>query len=140
MRKDMLPFLILAFFIFFNCSPSQKKEIPSTIKPKVLVIIFNPIIESEWNKRLTEVLNWNDPDSLAEAYRADLFDVSKGYLDYEIVGRIDVDEYPIKLDGFQYTDETFLKCWRERKGFHQPDNVDYKAIFDQFDIESVIMI
>ncbi len=130
----MLFFLISALFIFLNCFPSQKEEIPSIIRPKVLVVIFNPVIESQENKRLTEVLNWNDPDSLAEVYRVDLLEVSNGYLDYQIVKRIEVDEYPIKLDGFRYTDETFLKCWRERKGFHQPDNVDYNAIFDQFDI------
>jgi len=108
--------------------------IPSVIKPKVFIIVFNPIIESEQNKRLTEVFNWYEPDSLAEVYRKDLFEVSKGYLDYQILKRTEVDEYPIKLDGFQYTDETFLKCWWERKGFHQPDNVDYHAIFTKFNI------
>ena len=52
--------------------------------------------------------------------------------------RIELDEYPVKLDGFRYTDDTFLKCWRERKGFHQPDNVDYNAIFKQFDIFTLV--
>ncbi len=122
------------FILIVNCSPSQKNEIPARIEPKVYVIIFNPIIEAEGNRRLTEVLNWNDPDSLAEVYRADLYEVSDGYLNYQIVKRIEVDEYPIKLDGFRYTDETFLKCWRERKDFHQPDGVDYSAIFEKFDI------
>ncbi|UCE05385.1 MAG: hypothetical protein JSW07_17480 [bacterium] len=135
MRKNMLLFLISAYFsVCFNCCYSQKKEIPSVIKPKVLVIIFNPIIESQGNKHLTEVLNWNDPDSLAEVYRKDILEVSNGYLDYQIVKRIKMGEYPIKLDGFRYSDETFLKCWWERKGFHQPDNVAYHAIFEKFNI------
>lgn len=119
----------------YFCSSSR---IPETIKPNVMMIIFNPIIESEGNKRLTDVLNWNDPDSLAEVYRADLFEVSKGYLDYQIAKRVEVDEYPIKLDGFRYDDESFLECWRARSGFHQPDAVDYNAIFNQFEIFSLV--
>jgi len=127
--------LILAILTsILSCSSEPPKTIPSKIQPKVLVIIYNPVIESEQNRRLTEVFNWNDPDSLAEIYRNDLFEVSNGYLDYQIVRRIEVDEYPVKLDGFRYTDETFLKCWRERSGFHQPDNVDYLAIFNKFNI------
>lgn len=135
MKNNMLPLLIaICFLLILGGCSSQNKAIPSAIQPKILVIIFNPIIEAEGNKRLTEVLNWNDPDSLAEIYRKDLFEVSKGYLDYQIVKRSEVDEYPVKLDGFRYTDETFLKCWRERKGFHQPDAVDYNAIFEKFNI------
>ena len=104
------------------------------IEQNVMIIIFNPIIEFEENKRLGEIFNWHDPDSLAEVYRNDLKEVSNGYLDYRIVKRVEVDEFPVKLDGFRYTDESFLKAWRTRKGFHQPDNVDYNAIFERFDI------
>ncbi len=126
--------LILMLAIALMSCQSHQAGLPSKIERKVLMIIFNPIIESEGNQRLTKVLGWNDPDSLAQVYRADLLEVSDGLLDYQIVQRIEVDEYPVKLDGFRYTDETFLKCWRERSGFHQPDGVDYHAIFDQFDI------
>lgn len=126
--------LLLTVILLSGCKTKNQQVMPLTVSPKVLIIIYNPIIESEGSKKLTEVLNWNDPDSLAEIYRTDLLEVSNGYLDYQIVKRIEVDEYPVKLDGFQYTDETFLKCWRERKGFHQPDNVNYLALFERFDI------
>ena len=123
MIKKML--ILLVSLSISGCSSPQKPTIPATIKLKVFIIIFNPIIEAEQNKRLTEVLGWNDPDSLAEVYRSDLYEVSKGFLDYQIVKRSEVDAYPIKLDGFRYDDDSFLKYWRERKGFHQPDAVDY---------------
>ena len=89
--KKLLLFLIL-FTMIYDCSSSPKNDFPSKIQPQVLVIIYNPIIESEGNKRLTDVFSWNDPDSLAEIYRNDLFEVSDGYLDYQIVKRIEVDE------------------------------------------------
>ena len=134
--RYFLPIIFLILLGNWFCSSSV--QIPEKMSPRVLMIIFNPIIESEGNKRLTDVLNWNDPDSLAEVYRADLFEVSNGYLDYQIVKRFEVDAYPIKLDGFRYDDETFLKCWRARSGFHQPDAVNYNAIFSQFDIFSLV--
>jgi hypothetical protein len=28
---------------------------------------------------------------------------------------IDVDGYPLKLDGFRYTEETFLEMWKDQK-------------------------
>lgn len=132
-------FLPVIFLVLLgNCLCSSSSSIPAKVSPKVMMIIFNPIIESEGNKRLTEVLSWNDSDSLAEVYRADLLEVSQGYLDYTIVKRVEVDEYPIKLDGFLYDDETFLKCWRARAGFHQPDAVDYHAIFEKFDVIDLV--
>ena len=134
--RYFLPIIFLILLGNWFCSSSV--QIPEKMNPRVLVIIFNPIIESEGNKRLTDILNWNDPDSLAEVYRADLFEVSNGYLDYQIVKRFEVDEYPIELDDFRYDDETFLKCWRARAGFHQPDAVDYNAIFSQFDIFNLV--
>lgn len=136
--KKQIFFILILLTLIGNLFCSSFTEIPEKIQPKIFIIIFNPIIESENNERLTEVLNWNDPDSLAEVYRADLLEVSNGFLDYQIVKRIEVDEYPIKLDGFRYDDEIFLKCWRERAGFYQPDAVDYNAIFRKFDILNLV--
>lgn len=139
MKKRILVFSVFTIVIIaLNCSTQKVIEVPAGLQPKVMVIIFNPKIEAEQNKGLIELFNWHDPDSLAEVYRNDLKDVSKGYLDYQIVKRVEVDEYPIKLDGFRYTDETFLPAWRARKGFHQPDNVDYNAIFETFDIFNLV--
>lgn len=108
------------------------------IHPKVLVIIFNPIIESEGGKKLTEVLGWNNPDTLARNYIADVKECSGGLVQYEIAERVEVDAYPVKLDGFQYDDTTYLKCWRNRKGFHEPDAIDYNKIINQFNIISKV--
>ncbi|MFZ5517708.1 MAG: hypothetical protein ACOY90_13770 [Candidatus Zhuqueibacterota bacterium] len=125
--------LLLPIFLMM-CAKRQAPEVPASVQPNVMLIIFNPIIESEQNKTLVDLFNWHNPDSLAQVYAADLKEVSQGYLNYRIVARVEVDEFPIKLDGFRYTDESFLTAWRTRDGFHQPDNVDYNAIFNQFDI------
>jgi hypothetical protein len=104
------------------------------LKPKVLVIIFNPIIESEGGKRLVEVCRWNDPRKLLREYINDISEVSQGFVQYQVVQIVEVDEFPIKKDGFRYTDQSYLQCFRSGKGWHQPDAVDYEAIIKKFNI------
>jgi hypothetical protein len=48
--------------------------------------------------------------------------------------RIDVDEFPILADGFCYTPESFVRCWRERRGFHNPWLVDYPLLAAKFNM------
>ena len=105
------------------------------IHPKVLVITFDPVIESENSKRLHQVCGWNDPAKLTSSYIADVKECSGGFVQYHVVEHLTVDAFPAKRDGFTYTDDTFLECFRSKKGWHQPDAVDYRAIIRQFDLE-----
>jgi hypothetical protein len=106
----------------------------SSVAPRVLVVNFDPIIESEDGKRLHRVLAWNDPRDLTDGYIADLMECSGGYVRYKIVDWQDVDAFPIKKDGFRYSEQTYLQNWRHRGGWHQPDAVDYRAILQGFDV------
>ncbi|MBN1422746.1 MAG: hypothetical protein JXP34_28480, partial [Planctomycetes bacterium] len=91
------------------------------LEPKVLVLIHNPIIESEGGKRLVEVGHWNDPDELVRRYIADVAEASGGFVRYRVVERIEVDGCPVKRDGFAYDDATYLACLRGQEKWHQPD-------------------
>jgi hypothetical protein len=110
------------------------EEPPASLQPRVLLISYDPIIQSERGQRLTQVLGWNDVDRLCRDYIADLRECSNGFVDYEIVQRLEVDVWPLKVDGFRYDDHTFLHNWRTRQGWHQPDAVDYEAIIRDFDL------
>ena len=101
---------------------------------RVLQIVFDPLIEDEDGRRLTEVFGWNDPDMLAAGYSTDLQQASGGIACFEVVERVELDEWPAKQDGFRYDDRGYLRAWRDRSGFHQPDGVDYHAILERFDI------
>ena len=79
------------------------------------------------------MLGWNDPLGLTREYVGDLAEVSRGYLRYEVVDTLRLDEFPRKADGFRYDDATYLRCWRAGSGFHDPDGVDYEAILDRTD-------
>jgi hypothetical protein len=110
------------------------KATDEPLRPKVLVLNFDPVIEAEGSKRLHEVCRFHDPRSLAEGYIADLTECSGGFVQYRIVEWRDVDAFPTKTDGFVYDDATYLRCWRERKGWHEPDSVDSRCILDAFDL------
>ncbi len=103
------------------------------VSPRVVVLIYNPIIEAEGGRKLNEVLGWNDPDWLTREYISDVREASHGIVNYAVVERIELDKWPLKRDGFAYTDASFLAAWRSRSGFHQPDAVDYPAVLRDAD-------
>lgn len=104
-----------------------------SIRSRVLSIIHNPIIDSR-GIRLSQELRWNDPDTLARDYIRDVQQASHDIAQYEIVERIEVDGFPSKFDGFRYDVSSYLNAWRKRRGFHEPDAVDYMAIIREFNI------
>lgn len=107
---------------------------PPTLHRRVLSIIHDPLIPSAGKRKLHQVLGWNDPDELARRYSADVRECSYGLVDYEIVERIEVDAFTVLQDGFVYTPESFLACWRARAGFHKPEGVDYHRLLSDFDV------
>jgi len=107
------------------------------LRPKVLVLNYDPIVESEGGKRLHEVCRWNDPHKLAAGYAAEIKECSGGTVDYRIVEWIDADEYPVKTDGFTFTDETYLESLKTRK-WHQPDSVNYRAMIGKYRLAKLV--
>jgi hypothetical protein len=107
---------------------------PASLRPRVLLITYSPLIQSEGGRALARVLGWGNADDLCREYIADLRECSKGFVEYEIVEWIEVDAWPVKEDGFVYDGEAFVRNWRNRNGWHQPDLVDYEAIIAEFDL------
>ncbi|MCA9973931.1 MAG: hypothetical protein KC425_27150 [Anaerolineales bacterium] len=101
------------------------------VSPKVSLIVHAPRVNG---RMLHQVLGWHDPDALVRQYMADLQEASGGYLNYQIVERIEVDAFPVKADGFVYDADTYLYRWRSRTGFHVPDLVDYPRLLQEFKV------
>jgi hypothetical protein len=107
--------------------------LPKPLRRKVLMISHNPVLKTEGGKTLREFFNWYEPDDLADACVEDMRWSTYGYADYDIVERIVVDGYPVKRDGFRYTEASYLNAWRTRQ-FHPADGVDYLKLVEEFDM------
>jgi len=128
--------------LVINAPPPPDYEL-YTMYPRVWVINFDPIIPSEGNRRLHDVLNWFKPEDIIDQYRDDIEASSHGLVKYRIEKFINVDFFPVKEDGFQYTNEdattpgSYLYAYANN-AWHSPGEVDYNAIVRDYDLAKKI--
>jgi hypothetical protein len=101
---------------------------------KVLVIVYDPIMDRSTGMTLSQQRKWYNPTDLITGFIADLLQVSGGMARYQIVQRVDVDEFPAKVDGFQYTPQTYTAVLQGNASPHTPSEVNYHAILDKYNI------
>lgn len=113
-------------------------EPPQVIVLKTLVIVYDPVVEPSTGAKLSRYMHWNSVEDLAKGYMSDVLHVSGGLARHQIVQRIDVDAFPAKVNGYEYDSETYLKVLRGESRPYMPQEADYHAIIDRFNIlESV---
>lgn len=113
---------------------------PKTVK--VFQIIFNPIIESAGSLRLIDLTTpykrkWNNPSDLDNIYISDVLEVSRNLMKYQIVESQTLDEWPLLVNGYQYTDASYLDCLQNDKFCHgtlEADALNYISLLNRFDI------
>jgi hypothetical protein len=115
-------------------TPDSADETTQPILLRTLAIVYDPVVEPAAGKKLSEYMHWNKVEDLMHGFMSDIEQVSGGLVRYQIVERIDLDEFPVKVDGYTYDAETYLKMWRRQMAPHTPDEADYHAIVDHFEI------
>ena len=105
----------------------------STIYPRVIVLIHNPVFVTHGNRKLSGILGWHDPNALVRRYIKDVAESSHGIVQYQIMEHYEVNGFPRLIDGYSYTQDSFLKCWRSQSGFHKPDGADYLRLMNSID-------
>jgi hypothetical protein len=115
-------------------TPTPVSGDPQPMQPRVLLVTYNPLIRSARGQKLSEVLGWYNVGDLTCEYIADIRECSAGFIEFQIVDRMEVDIWPVKADGFRYDERAYLRCWNSRSGWHQPDTVDYGAIIAHFEL------
>ena len=109
-------------------------EPPQVTVLKTLVIVYDPVVEASTEAKLSQYMHWNSVEELAKGYMSDLLQVSGGLVRHQIVQRIDVDAFPAKVNGYQYDAETYLKVVRGESRPYMPQEADYHAIIERFNI------
>ncbi len=98
-----------------------------TENKKVYVVVYDPLLSN--GKLLSQELNWNSHAALTQG-TVDFFQqASHSQVNYSVVDTtVLTDGWPVKADGFRYTEAQYLAVYRGQTSSHSPDNVDYNAI------------
>lgn len=109
-------------------------EPPLVMILKTLVIVYDPIVDSASGQKLSQYMKWNSVEELAKGFMSDILHVSNGLARYHIVERLDVNDFPAKVDGYKYDPQTYLNVLRGVSHPYMPQEADYYAIINRFDI------
>ena len=101
---------------------------------KVLLIVYDPVMDKTNGTTLSQLQKWYRASDLITGFMADMLEVTGGLVRYQIVERIDLDEFPAKTDGFRYTPQTYLDVLQRKTTPHMPQEADYNSILTKFNV------
>jgi len=105
----------------------------ATVRPRVAVVVYNPIVDARRGARLIAHCGFADPAWLVRAYVADLAEASGGYLQYQVVDWTELHHLPALEDGYCYSGPAWLAYWERGGGWHEPQLADYAALLAALD-------
>jgi hypothetical protein len=108
------------------------------VSPRVLVVVYDPIIDAATGTKLTKHKNWKRPEDLISGFIADVLEVSGGLARYQIVKRIEINDFPIKTDGFRYTVQAYLAALNNGAQAHKPDSFNYQDFLTRHNILQLV--
>ncbi len=108
-------------------------EPAAIVSPRVLVIVFDPLMNAAGDK-LSKLARWETQPNLANQFIADILECSGGLGRYQLVERIEVNEFPVKVDGFRYTPQSYAEVMRRTTPAHNPDTMNYQEFLTRFNI------
>jgi hypothetical protein len=98
------------------------------IRVRVYVLDFDPLQDS--GRALTEDRGWSDPFALDAAYLGDVSAASAGIVEQRIVKTTVVRAYPIKENGFTFTNDQYVGCLVDSSAGYCDDPVDYRSVLN----------
>ncbi|MDP2778668.1 MAG: hypothetical protein Q8O48_13600 [Anaerolineales bacterium] len=115
--------------------PADSATEPARItQTKVLLLVYDPVMDNTTGMKLSQKQKWFRPSDLVTAFMSDMIEVSGGMARYQIVERVEVDEFPAKTDGFRYTPQTYMDVLRGTTSPHMPQEVNYQAVINKYNI------
>ena len=114
--------------------PDPGTEAPQPIIVRTLVIVYEPTMDLTTGVKLSQYMHWNNVEDLAKGYMSDVLEVSGGLVRHQIIQRIDVDEFPAKLDGFHYDPIRYYNTARGTMRPYMPQEANYHEIIERFNL------
>lgn len=113
--------------------PDDPTEPAVPVTSRVLLIIYDPIMDPSTGEKLSQTMHWKNVDDLIAGFTSDIHETSKGLAGYQVIERVEMLEFPVLADGFRYDPETYRAVMRGGRP-HEPQGVDYHAILAGFNI------
>jgi cell division septation protein DedD len=105
----------------------------ASLNKKVFLLVFDPTMSNGLD--LNTYMGWPAYSSLVQGVINSFQNASHGQLQYTIAQtQVVTNEWPVKIDGFRYTETTYLQVMQGLVAAHSPDEVNYDQIIDQFDV------
>lgn len=114
--------------------PDSAGEPAQIVTLKVLVLVYDPLMDGNNSQTLSQRMNWNRAEDLITAFSADLLEASGGMARFNIVQRVDINDFPDLADGYRYTPSAYLDVLRGVSQPHRPTEIDYQKILTQHNI------
>jgi hypothetical protein len=96
---------------------------------RVIVLIYDPVLQSAGGKSLIEHFKWNDPVQYSHILADVIRQASWGYINYEIVDWITVRGFPRRRDGTRYEEQEYLEA--KRTGQWHAVSSSYRGFFEE---------
>jgi hypothetical protein len=114
--------------------PDNDTEPAMVTMSRVLVLVYDPVMDWGTGRKLSEELNWYLVEDLVSAFMSDILKYSGGMARYQIVQRINIEEFPAKVDGFRYTPQSYMDVVRGVAPPHKPQEADYISMLTRFKV------
>jgi len=114
--------------------PDNTTEPARIVTARVLLVIYDPVMEPASGIKLSQFMQWQAPDDLANACIQDILKASGGMARYQIAKRLELNEFPPKTDGYRYVPQTYLEVLKGVQPPHMPEGADYQAILTRLNV------
>jgi len=93
---------------------------------KATVVIYDPMItQADGSQvKLSTYKNWEDPSQLVDRFKRSIQSMTNGRVKYSVVKTQIINAFPVKADGFQYTQASYLACLADTTQCHAADTAD----------------
>jgi hypothetical protein len=108
--------------------PDNTSEPARIVTARVLLVIYNPIMDPASGTTLIQTMHWNNPDDLSNAFIQDILEISGGLARFQIVQRMELNEFPALTDGYRYDAKTYLAVMHKTQPTHLPEYASYQSI------------
>jgi hypothetical protein len=138
--QALLDFILSLFGSKKSPAPAPQPAPPSTPEPAVIVtrrvmmLVYDPVVDPSTGLKLSQKQNWFKAEDLSATFISDILEASGGLARYQIIQRVELDEFPAKVDGFRYTAQSYLDAYHGTAPLHKPDTVDYATLLQKYNI------